>query len=65
VDENVLAALARDEPEPAVVIEKLHFALHNETNYLFQPTNVAGLDRSVRARGDDPLPRAGPFVPRT
>ena len=29
VDEDVLTALPGDETEPAVVIEELHFALHN------------------------------------
>jgi hypothetical protein len=29
VNEHVLAAISRDETEPAVVIEELHFALHN------------------------------------
>jgi hypothetical protein len=28
VDEHVVAAFPADEPEPAVVIEKLDFALH-------------------------------------
>ena len=29
VNEHVLAAISRNETEPSVVIEELHFALHN------------------------------------
>ena len=29
VNEHVLAAISRDETKPAVMIEELHFALHN------------------------------------
>ena len=49
VHEHVLAAIPGDETEPSVLIEELHFALHNGTTCLSRPTHSVGRHWTVRA----------------
>jgi hypothetical protein len=49
VDEHVLAVLPGDETEASVLIEELHFALHNVTNCLSRPIKTVDRHCTVRA----------------
>ena len=49
VHEHVLATLPGDESKPSVLIEELHFALHNGTNCLSRLTQAVGRHWTVRA----------------
>jgi hypothetical protein len=51
VHEHVIAALACDESEPSVLVEKLHFALHTHQLAFRRTTEMTDRVTRLRARG--------------